>query len=100
MPPTCSSIVGTTAGPINVTFTGSSTDYVTYTLQFTADSSVTTLKFENLYAGDPLGYYPHIDNVSVTGPAPVPIPAAFWLFGSSLIGLVGVARRKTIQPRV
>jgi hypothetical protein len=27
-------------------------------------------------------------------PAPVPIPAAAWLFGSSLIGLVGIARRK------
>ena len=25
---------------------------------------------------------------------PVPIPAAFWLFGSGLIGLIGVARRK------
>lgn len=28
------------------------------------------------------------------GPAPVPIPAAAWLFGSGLIGLVGIARRK------
>jgi hypothetical protein len=28
------------------------------------------------------------------GPAPVPIPAAAWLFGSGLIGLVGVARRR------
>lgn len=27
--------------------------------------------------------------------APVPIPAAVWLFGSGLIGLVAVARRKT-----
>ena len=26
--------------------------------------------------------------------APVPVPAAVWLFGSGLIGLVGVARRK------
>ncbi len=26
---------------------------------------------------------------------PVPIPAAVWLFGSGLLGLVGVARRKT-----
>ena len=26
--------------------------------------------------------------------APVPIPAAFWLFGSGLVGLMGVARRK------
>lgn len=27
-------------------------------------------------------------------PAPVPVPAAVWLFGSGLLGLVGVARRK------
>lgn len=27
-------------------------------------------------------------------PDPVPLPAAAWLFGSALIGLVGVARRK------
>jgi len=30
----------------------------------------------------------------VTGPNPVPVPAAVWLFGSGLLGLVGVARRK------
>jgi len=27
-------------------------------------------------------------------PAAVPVPAAMWLFGSGLLGLVGVARRK------
>ena len=27
--------------------------------------------------------------------SPVPVPAAVWLFGSGLIGLVGIARRKT-----
>jgi len=26
--------------------------------------------------------------------APVPVPAAVWLFGSGLLGLIGVARRK------
>lgn len=30
------------------------------------------------------------------GPAVVPVPAAVWLFGSGLIGLVGVARRKKL----
>jgi hypothetical protein len=27
--------------------------------------------------------------------APVPLPAAVWLFGSGLLGLIGIARRKT-----
>lgn len=32
--------------------------------------------------------------VANLGPAPVPVPAAVWLFGSGLLGLVGIARRK------
>jgi hypothetical protein len=35
----------------------------------------------------------HVTNVEV--PAAVPVPAAVWLFGSGLLGLVGVARRKS-----
>lgn len=34
------------------------------------------------------------DITSVIAPAAVPVPAAVWLFGSGLVGLVGVARRK------
>jgi len=32
--------------------------------------------------------------VMVTNVAAVPVPAAAWLFGSGLLGLIGVARRK------
>ena len=32
--------------------------------------------------------------VSVVPPSEIPVPAAAWLFGSGLIGLVGVARRR------
>lgn len=30
-------------------------------------------------------------------PSPVPVPAAVWLFGSGLVGLLGIARRKGIS---
>lgn len=36
----------------------------------------------------------HIDAVTDTGTPEVPVPAAVWLFGSGLMGLVGVARRR------
>jgi hypothetical protein len=36
---------------------------------------------------------PDFDTTSLTI-NPIPIPAAIWLFGSGLIGLVGIARRK------
>lgn len=29
--------------------------------------------------------------------APVPVPAALWLFGSALAGLVGISRRRTLE---
>jgi hypothetical protein len=57
-------------------------------MSFVADGSQSTLKFLGTNSGWN-GYY--IDNVNVSV---VPIPAAMWLFGSGLIGLVGLARRK------
>ena len=50
--------------------------------------------------GDPSGfggvpYVLHLEGtVSGDLPAVVPVPAAVWLFGSGLLGLVGVARRR------
>lgn len=48
--------------------------------------------------GDPSGlggvkYRLHLEGIVNAAPA-VPIPAATWLFGSGLLGLVGVARKK------
>jgi len=36
------------------------------------------------------------DNVAIGDVSAVPIPAAVWLFGSGLLGLIGIARRKKI----
>ena len=41
------------------------------------------------------GFQPDSDLWFRTGASAVPVPAAAWLFGSGLIGLVGLARRKT-----
>ncbi len=38
----------------------------------------------------------NIDNFSFK-PAPVPVPAAVWLFGSGIIGLAGAARRRQLM---
>lgn len=38
--------------------------------------------------------YFEVWNVTILS-QPVPLPAAFWLFGSGLLGLIGMARRKT-----
>ncbi|MFI3198682.1 MAG: hypothetical protein QX196_10215 [Methylococcaceae bacterium] len=40
------------------------------------------------------GYFPAITNVAVGNVAPVPVPAAVWLFASGLLGL-GSLRKKT-----
>jgi len=38
----------------------------------------------------------NIDITQMTVTSVVPIPAAAWLFGSGLLGLIGIARRKKI----
>ena len=37
---------------------------------------------------------PDVDYTLLLTPTTVPVPAAVWLFGSGLIGLIGIARRK------
>ncbi len=61
-----------------------------------ADGSATDITFADIFGGwsvaganVPVDYV--TGQVQVT---PVPVPAAVWLFGSGLLGLVGVARRK------
>ena len=44
-------------------------------------------------AGPFAGFSPFF-SINTDYSAPIPIPAAAWLFGSGLLGLVGVARRR------
>jgi len=46
-----------------------------------------------LKTGDFYAWAVHSGDVGA-GPGPVPVPAAVWLFGSGLLGLIGVARCK------
>ena len=42
----------------------------------------------------PAGGAGFFDSISANQVNPVPVPAAVWLFGSGLIGLIGIARRR------
>ena len=53
--------------------------------------------FANVPMGAPFegaGYTLHLEGTITEGVAAVPVPAAVWLFGSGLVGLAGVARRR------
>ncbi len=41
-----------------------------------------------------LGGYFFIDDLDLTKVSSVPVPAAVWLFGSALLGLIGFTKRK------
>jgi len=59
--------------------------------EFRTSLSIGGLQIPNLIAS--YDYSVAITTVS-TGPQVIPVPGAFWLFGSGLIGLVGFARSK------
>ena len=76
-----------------------SANWTTYNYSTVADASATggiTLQFNSTCGADPGCFADfYIDNVSISADVnAVPVPAAVWLFGSGLVGLVGVARRK------
>lgn len=58
-------------------------------VDFTGFNGITRLLIEDNSTGAGFSY----NNFEFTA-SPVPLPAAAWLFGSGLLGLVGVARRK------
>jgi hypothetical protein len=60
-----------------------------YDQVFTADSPTTILTFTGDSSNGPYGFA--VDDVRI---APVPVPATLSLFGSGLVGLIGITRRK------
>jgi hypothetical protein len=74
-----------------------------YSASFAGEQSIPTglyLAFEDLKGSDEYADFNYLDaqfvisNVS-NGTPEVPVPAAAWLMGSGLLGLAGVARRRT-----
>lgn len=61
-----------------------------YSFSFTATAEMSNLSFLMFAPISNISAYPGLDSVSLSA---VPVPAAVWLFGSGLIGLVGFARR-------
>jgi hypothetical protein len=91
----------------SVVFTGHQSDGGILTQMLSFDKAYTHFVFgwTNLLSvevsgNSGLGYVAY-DNIDVTsavgGVNAVPVPAAVWLFGSALIGLVGLDRRKKAQ---
>jgi len=51
-------------------------------------------RIDNVFFYDEVLGTAALDNIRLNGISAVPVPAAVWLFGSGLLGLMGVARRK------
>ena len=62
-----------------------------YTLNYAATVSGATGAAQGFNG---VKYFLHLTGTVMKAPATVPLPAAVWLFGSGLLGLTGIARRK------
>ena len=93
-PTNCAAATMSTTSCVGYSFVDQVADFVwdgnygsTYTLWYSA----------RVPAGAPFAgtdYALYLTGTVVQGAPPVPVPAAVWLFGSGLLGLIGVARRK------
>lgn len=72
---------------------GSNSSSTVYTLSSSDDNVDGTLGIP-MAPGGPFAAFNANFNVKGIELTPVPVPAAVWLFGSGLLGLVGVARRR------
>jgi len=82
-------------GPVFGNYVGANGTWTTHTLSFTGTGSPMTVTFTNTGgAAGTYGFYPHIDNVSVTA-VPEPSAYALALAGLGVMGLLG-RRRKAV----
>jgi hypothetical protein len=77
--------IGTITALIN---TGNASTLSNSFAGFVSSVPIDRLEFEGI-TGDG---WNHVDDLQVSFNAPVPIPAAVWLFGSGLLGLIGIPR--------
>ena len=76
-----------------IDFDGNGVDFQTYTYDYTINAAADSFKIVLL--GN-VAAQTSFDNVGIIVPdtTAVPVPAAAWLFGSALAGLVAVRRNK------
>ena len=86
---------------LNNTLTFNTTDFGynwgTQTLSMEIDNSMVGQLLQFGFSTTATSYTPSgvlYDNISLSKTPAVPVPAAIWLFGSGLLGLIGVARRR------
>ena len=91
------SAITANAGSASQTFTSAqptnTNEWTTFSLTFAALSPITTISLVGASGFQYIG----LDNVSVLGASAVPIPAAFWLFGTALVGFIGFGRKRNIS---
>jgi len=78
---------------VSVTGVNTSSNYSMYSFTHTATRTLTDFIFGGVVTEGTF----FIDDVSIQAiqpPSAVPVPAAIWLFGTALIGLVGFGKRK------
>lgn len=88
----------------DITFTTSGGHTQTFTLDGVAFNAETFI-FNNGFLGVTnvswvqQSFYHQFDNIVVNATSPVPVPAAVWLFGSGLVGLIGM-KKKSLKTSI